>query len=263
MLVVVGLPAFFIELGVGQYARVGANKVFGRMVPAFKGLGYGMLLVRFYVNIYYVIVCAWAFFYLFVGFTSNLPWKNCGNNKTNTIGCYSIREIEACNAGNLTMNMTYYDSRCMTYPEFCSKFDMTYLGDGGEEICTKGNVSLAFSSLYMRVGPAEDYFNRVALGLTYNYAGDQYTWQVCTSLTSLELSSFSQDFGGMQWELVGCLVLTWLLVVLSLYKGVSSLGKVAYVITLAPYFVLTALLIYAAQREVSQESHLQSVLSAF
>ena len=33
--------------------------------------------------------------------------------------------------------------------------------------------------------------------------------------------------------------------------GVSSLGKVAYVITLAPYFVLTALLIYAAQREVS------------
>ena len=27
MLLVVGLPAFFIELSVGQYARVGANKV--------------------------------------------------------------------------------------------------------------------------------------------------------------------------------------------------------------------------------------------
>ena len=36
MLVVVGLPAMLIELSVGQYARVGANKVFGRMVPAFK-----------------------------------------------------------------------------------------------------------------------------------------------------------------------------------------------------------------------------------
>ena len=28
--------------------RVGANKVWGRMVPAFKGLGYGMLLVGIY-----------------------------------------------------------------------------------------------------------------------------------------------------------------------------------------------------------------------
>ena len=36
MLVVVGLPAMLIELSAGQYARVGANKVFGRMVPAFK-----------------------------------------------------------------------------------------------------------------------------------------------------------------------------------------------------------------------------------
>ena len=36
MLFVVGLPAMLIELSAGQYARVGANKVFGRMVPAFK-----------------------------------------------------------------------------------------------------------------------------------------------------------------------------------------------------------------------------------
>ena len=32
--------------------------------------------------------------------------------------------------------------------------------------------------------------------------------------------------------------------------GVSSLGKASYVITLTPYFVLTALLVYAAPREV-------------
>ena len=32
--------------------------------------------------------------------------------------------------------------------------------------------------------------------------------------------------------------------------GVSSLGKASYVITLTPYFVLTALLAYAAPREV-------------
>ena len=34
------------------------------------------------------------------------------------------------------------------------------------------------------------------------------------------------------------------------FSGVSSLGKASYVITLTPYFVLTALLAYAAPREV-------------
>ena len=35
-----------------------------------------------------------------------------------------------------------------------------------------------------------------------------------------------------------------------MFSGVSSLGKASYVITLTPYVVLTALLIYAAPREV-------------
>ena len=80
---------------------------------------------------------------------------------------------------------------------------------------------------------------------------------------------YFKNFGTIKWELFGCLSLTWVLVIASLYKGrhclfinhinielttgVSSLGKVSYVITLAPYFVLTALLAYAAQREVCAE----------
>ena len=32
-----------------------------------------------------------------------------------------------------------------------------------------------------------------------------------------------------------------------LIKGIQSYGKAAYVITLSPYFILTALIIYAAQ----------------
>ena len=61
-----------------------------------------MLLVRFYVNVYYVIVCAWAFFYLFSGFTStaNIPWSDCGDTDLNTIGCYSPREIQRCNVSH-------------------------------------------------------------------------------------------------------------------------------------------------------------------
>merc|ERR1719342_542848 len=236
MLFVVGLPAMLIELSAGQYARVGANKVFGRMVPAFKGLGYGMLLVRFFVNVYYVIVCAWAFFYLFVGFTKNLPWAECGDLNANTIGCYDKRALANCQNDNATVDgpQTFYNSTCMTYSEFCSNFG--YSANGTQEICINEatDESKTFQELYKRVSPSEDYFNRVALGITYNYEGDQYTWE---------------DFGTMKWELVGCLALTWVLVIASLFKGVSSLGKASYVITLAPYFVLTAFLAYMAPRD--------------
>ena len=45
------------------------------------------------------------------------------------------------------------------------------------------------------------------------------------------------------------MALAWVLVCLVMVKGLASYGKAAYVITLSPYFVLTALLIYAAQLE--------------
>ena len=67
-----------------------------------------------------------------------------------------------------------------------------------------------------------------------SYIGNIYDWS---------------DFGNLQWELVGCLALSWVLVCLTLIQGIQSYGKVSYVITLSPYFVLTALLIYAAQLE--------------
>merc|ERR1711971_1240425 len=40
MLVIAGLPIFFLELYIGQYAGLGPIKLFGRMAPFMKGLGY-------------------------------------------------------------------------------------------------------------------------------------------------------------------------------------------------------------------------------
>ena len=42
-------------------------------------------------------------------------------------------------------------------------------------------------------------------------------------------------------------MVSWLVIFFTLVQGLKAYGKVAYVITLSPYFVLTALLIYAAQ----------------
>merc|ERR1712223_1575406 len=192
MLLLVGLPAFFVELTAGQYARVGANKVWGRMVPAFKGLGYGMLLVRFYVNIYYVVICSWAFYYLAMGFRKDLLWQYCGSLDDNTKGCYSEFYLSNCNekhGKDPKDPWTYYAGECTKSSEFCQLFDGASYTNG--EICQmRTGVEKTFSELSKRVSPAEDFYNRVVLGLAYNFEGDQYTWE---------------EFGPLKWELVLCL----------------------------------------------------------
>ena len=80
MLFVAGLPLFFMELVLGQYSRQGPTKVFGRIAPLFKGLGLAMLGATFFVGIYYNVIIAWTLFYMFKGFTSELPWMTCVQN---------------------------------------------------------------------------------------------------------------------------------------------------------------------------------------
>ena len=81
MLFGTGLPLFFMELALGQYAGQGPTKLFGKLAPIFKGLGFSMLLVAFLVSIYYNMIIAWALYYLGNSFSSTLPWLN-GTNST-------------------------------------------------------------------------------------------------------------------------------------------------------------------------------------
>ena len=50
--------------------------------------------------------------------------------------------------------------------------------------------------------------------------------------------------GGMRWELVGCLILAWLIVFTVLIKGVKSLGKAVWFTALFPYLILSILLCF-------------------
>ena len=45
------------------------------------------------------------------------------------------------------------------------------------------------------------------------------------------------NFGGLQWELVGCLLAAWVLVCISSINGVKTHGKVVYFTSLFPYVV--------------------------
>lgn len=45
----------------------------------FSGIGIATNCIMFFVNCYYNVILAWAFFYMFASFTTELPWNSCGN----------------------------------------------------------------------------------------------------------------------------------------------------------------------------------------
>ena len=50
-----------------------------------------------------------------------------------------------------------------------------------------------------------------------------------------------------------CMMLVWVVELFILFKGLKVYGKVAYFITLSPYFVLTAFLAYGLTREGAKD----------
>ncbi|XP_077978694.1 sodium- and chloride-dependent creatine transporter 1-like isoform X2 [Glandiceps talaboti] len=170
-----GIPLFFLEVSLGQFMSRGGIECW-KICPIFQGIGFSTTCIMSFCNCYYIIILTWAFYYLFMGFTSTLPWSNC-DNPWNTALC--------------TTNFT-----------------------GVEVNTTNGTL----------IDPVEEFWNRKALGIT-----DDIT-----------------ETGGMRWELAGCLLLSWVVVYLCIFKGVKSTGKVVYFTATFPYLMITILLIRGA-----------------
>ena len=88
------------------------------MVPIFQGLGYIMIYGRFLGNNYYMVVSAWAFFYLFASFTAKeLPWATC-TGEWNTRDCYTKDYDDKCSAEEVREILTKFHfllSLCTTF----------------------------------------------------------------------------------------------------------------------------------------------------
>ena len=115
-----------MELALGQYHRKGAITCWSRVVPLFKGknlsdyliylfdylinylsfqsiiitgIGYSVVLIAFYVDLYYNVIIAWALHFFFKSFSTELPWSKC-NNEWNTEKCFEINELIINNNNN-------------------------------------------------------------------------------------------------------------------------------------------------------------------
>ncbi|GAA6226142.1 sodium-dependent neutral amino acid transporter B(0)AT2-like [Lates japonicus] len=77
LLVIVGVPLFFMELAAGQSIRQGSIGVWKHISPKLAGIGYSSCMVCFYVALYYNVIIAWSLFYMGNSFQYPLPWEQC------------------------------------------------------------------------------------------------------------------------------------------------------------------------------------------
>ncbi|XP_003794564.1 sodium- and chloride-dependent transporter XTRP3 isoform X2 [Otolemur garnettii] len=84
MLIVEGMPLLYLELAVGQHMRQGSIGAWRTISPYLSGVGVASVVVSFFLCMYYNIINAWAFWYLFHSFQDPLPWSVCPLNSNRT-----------------------------------------------------------------------------------------------------------------------------------------------------------------------------------
>ncbi|XP_024922000.1 sodium- and chloride-dependent betaine transporter-like isoform X4 [Cynoglossus semilaevis] len=99
-----GIPIFFLEMSMGQMTGQGAITCWRKICPLIQGLGYGSQIIMLYTVMYYIVILAWGFFYLFSSFSSELPWVSC-NNTWNTGNCVEFH-INVSSTKNLSQTVT-------------------------------------------------------------------------------------------------------------------------------------------------------------
>ncbi|KAM3857164.1 sodium- and chloride-dependent GABA transporter 2-like [Diretmus argenteus] len=103
-LVLCGIPLFLLETSLGQYTSLGGVSAWRTICPLFGGLGYASQVMILHGCVYYIVILAWALFYLAYSFQEQLPWSHC-NNTWNTEACV-LFENQTANGSSLPENAT-------------------------------------------------------------------------------------------------------------------------------------------------------------
>ncbi|KAL5011348.1 hypothetical protein ScPMuIL_009899 [Solemya velum] len=198
-----GIPLFFLEVAVGQFmgkSGLGAWNI----CPIFQGIGIATTIIVFFLNCYYNVILAWAFYYMFASMQSVLPWSDCGH-EWNTENCHNFDEPE--NA-NITLNGTVGRLCNATFMNFSSFMDLP-------------NTTYCNESDIFQVDPVTEYWENKVLAI----------------------SDGIDQMGPVKWDICLCLLFAWIVVYLCICKGIKSSGKVMYVTATSPYIFMTCLLI--------------------
>lgn len=106
MLILEGVPLFYLEIAIGQRKRRGSVGVWNIIHPYLGGVGIASMVVCFLIAVYYNMIISWALFYFFNSFTSVLPWASCPNETITDINNHTFSQVvEEC---NLTSSTSYF-----------------------------------------------------------------------------------------------------------------------------------------------------------
>ncbi|KAM6936515.1 sodium- and chloride-dependent transporter XTRP3 [Lycodopsis pacificus] len=104
MLVLEGIPLFYLELAIGQKMSLGSIGAWTAISPYLGGVGLASVVTSLYLCLYYNIINAWSFWYLFHSFQSVLPWAECPLNSNQT------GPIEECDKATPTQYFFYRET---------------------------------------------------------------------------------------------------------------------------------------------------------
>lgn len=215
MLVFGGIPLFYMELALGQYYRTGAITCWARICPLFKGIGWAVVLIAFYTDFFYNVIIAWSLHFFFSSFTSHLPWMTC-DNEWNTENCYEGYKKGDKNNSLIGVNGSLINITLGV--NTTSLYNVSYI--------TNNNLTTNLTRPEHPVSPAHEYFER--------------------GMLQLHKSGGLFAIGNINWQLMLCLLGVYVICYFSLWKGISTSGKVVWFTALFPYVVLSILLVRGA-----------------
>ncbi|XP_049821386.1 sodium- and chloride-dependent glycine transporter 1-like isoform X3 [Aethina tumida] len=128
----------------------------------------------------------------------------------------SATEDEKCDVSEI-----YYNKTCMLTTELCKSHN--YPDAINRTYCiSEDGTRVPIYNVVNRTLATAEYFRDYVLGI------GEADWY---------------NFGTIRWELLGCLLLSWVIGYLCVVRGVKTSGKAVYFTALFPYVILTALVV--------------------
>ncbi|XP_035501857.1 sodium- and chloride-dependent creatine transporter 1 isoform X2 [Scophthalmus maximus] len=199
-----GIPVFFLEIALGQFMKQGGVSAWN-IAPLFKGLGFSSMVIVFFCNTYYIMILVWGLYFLFHSFTTPLPWATCGHS---------------WNSPNCTQDFRRSCHNNSALP----------------------SSAAAASDLLSSTSPLNLSIAQLLNGSCMEIEGMRSPVIEFWEHKVLRLSGGLDEPGDISYEMVLCLIATWIIVYFCMWKGVKSTGKVVYFTALFPYLILIVLL---------------------
>ncbi|KAH8249666.1 hypothetical protein KR032_011272 [Drosophila birchii] len=98
LVIVAGVPLFYMELLIGQFSSTGCTGMF-RLAPLFRGAGIAQVIVNAYCVCYYSVLISYPVRMISYCFHEKVPWKDCSNS-WNTEQCVSAMDLGTQNHTN-------------------------------------------------------------------------------------------------------------------------------------------------------------------